>query len=175
MSLTTEITQLPTGTWTVDPARSRVGFQIKQLGFSTVHGSFGEFEGALELCRDLAASRAYGAVSVGSVDTRSRRRDKHLRSPSFFDAERFPRLTFESSAIRALGDETFEIAGYLTIHGVTRAITLTAELRHADDDQRVTIAVRGRLNRGEYGITYGRAVVSDVVELRLDLEATEQA
>ena len=111
---------------------------------------------------------------VASIETHNRRRDAHLRSPAFFDAERFPELTFEATEIRSLGAGTAEIAGDLTIRGVTRPVTLTAELQGAEDDQRVALAVRGRLNRGEYGMTYGRPLVSDTVELRLDISAVKE-
>jgi len=102
MSITTTRTSLPTGTWSVDPSHSNVEFSVKHLGIASVRGAFNEFEGALELGDDLAGARAYASVSVASVDTNQERRDAHLRSPDFFDAERFPKLTFESSEIRPL-------------------------------------------------------------------------
>lgn len=183
MSITTASTLLPTGTWSVDPAHSRVEFQAKHLGIAPVRGAFNAFEGTLELGDDLAGARAYGSVSVASVDTSQARRDAHLRSPDFFDAERFPKLAFESREIRPLDAERFEIAGDLTMHGVTRPITLTAELQGTEEDsrgnQRVALAVGGRLNRRDYGMTPSQAlvdmVVSDEVTLRLDISAVERA
>jgi polyisoprenoid-binding protein YceI len=179
MSITTASTLLPTGTWSIDRAHSRVEFQVKQLGVASVRGAFNEFEGTLEVGDDLAGARAYGSVSVASVDTRNARRDAHLRSRDFFDVERFPKLTFESSEIRPLDRETFKIAGDLTMHGVTRPITLTAELHGTEDDpsgnQRVELEVGGELNRGDYGMTFGGVMVSDKVKLRLDISAVKQA
>jgi polyisoprenoid-binding protein YceI len=178
MSNTTASTLLPTGTWSVDPAHSRVEFQAKHLGIAPVRGAFSDFEGTLELGDDLAGARAYGSVSVASVDTKKERRDAHLRSPDFFDAERFPKLTFESSEIRPLDAGTFEIAGDLTMHGVTRAITLTAELQDTEEDprgnQRVALEVGGQLNRGDYGMQALNVLVSDKVKLRLDISAVKQ-
>jgi polyisoprenoid-binding protein YceI len=175
----------PTGTWSVDPARSRVEFQVKQLGIDTVRGAFNEFTGTLELGDDLTGARAHGFVSVASVDTNRRRRDAHLRSPHFFDAERFPELTFESGEIRPLDADSFEIAGNLTMHGVTRPITLTAELQGTREDpwgnQRVALEVAGQLNRGDYGMTFNQALgsgnmlVSDRVKLVLDISAVKRA
>jgi polyisoprenoid-binding protein YceI len=178
MSNTTASTLLLTGTWSVDLAHSRVEFQAKHLGIAPVRGAFNEFEGTLELGDDLAGASAYGSVSVASVDTKKERRDAHLRSPDFFDAERFPKLTFESSEIRPLDAGTFEIAGDLTLHGVTRPITLTAELQGIEEDpwgnQRVALEVGGQLNRGDYGMRALNVLVSDKVKLRLDISAVKQ-
>jgi polyisoprenoid-binding protein YceI len=179
MSVTTVSTPLATGTWSVDPVHSRVEFAAKLLGITAVRGAFNEFEGTLELGDDPAGARAYGSVSVASVDTNQERRDAHLRSPDFFDAERFPKLTFQSSEIRPLNAETFKIAGDLMMHGVTRPITLTAELKSTDDDprgnQRLTLEVGGELNRGDYGMTYLKGLVSNNITLRLDISAIKQA
>jgi polyisoprenoid-binding protein YceI len=179
MSVTTTRTQLPTGTWSVDPARSRVEFRAKHLGISAVHGAFAEFAGTLELGDDVAAASAYGAVSVASLGTGNERRDTHLRSPAFFAAERFPKLTFTSSGFRRLGARTFEIAGDLTLRGTTRPITLTAELREAEHDakgsRRLALEVTGRLSRRDYGMTSLKVLVSDTVDLRLDISAVKPA
>jgi polyisoprenoid-binding protein YceI len=174
MSIATATTPLPAGTWSVDPASSRVEFEASHLGIAPVRGTFNEFEGTLELGDDPAGAgaRAYGSVSVASVDTNSSRRDAHLRSPAFFDAEQFPELTFESGEIRALDAETFAIAGRLTIHGLTRPITLTAEVK-GTDDQRLALEVRGRLNRRDYGMTSFKVLVSDKVDLRLEVSAVK--
>src|SRR3954449_6509863 len=102
----TSTTPLPTGSFTVEPARSRVEFRAKHLGMAPVRGAFGAFEGTLELSDDLAAARAYGAASVAAVDTGTERRAAPLRSPAFFDAERCPTLTFESRRFRRLDDGT---------------------------------------------------------------------
>jgi polyisoprenoid-binding protein YceI len=179
MPITTATTPLPTGTWSVDPANSRVEFLLKQLGIATVRGAFHEFEGTLELGDDLAGARAYGSVSVASLDTNQARRDAHLRSPDFFDAERYPEVTFESSEIRPLDAGTFEIAGDLTMHGVTRPITLTAELQDAADPSgSLRLAVGGRLNRGDYGVTPNpllNRLASEQVELQLDISVVKEA
>src|ERR671935_917752 len=98
MSTTTyTATAIPTGTWSVDPAHSKVGFAVKHMGIATVRGEFTEFEGTLEIAEDLSSAKAYGTVSAGSVDTNEPQRDAHLRSPDFFDAEQYPELRFEST------------------------------------------------------------------------------
>src|SRR5580693_5571382 len=105
-------TPLPTGTWTVDPIHSSVEFHVKHLGIATVKGQFTKFEGVVEVDDDGA--RARGSVDVASVDTREPQRDEHLRSADFFEVESFPQIAFESTAIRPLGDEDFEIEANLT-------------------------------------------------------------
>src|ERR1700736_3689237 len=123
MSTTTSITTLvPAGTWSVDPADSKVGFAVKHMGIATVRGEFTEFEGTLEIGDDVSNAKAYGTVKVQSVDTSESQRDEHLRSPDFFDAAQYPELRFESTSIEALDDEEFRITGKLTIHGVTNDI-----------------------------------------------------
>ena len=100
MNSTATATLIPTGTWTVDPAHSTVGFSVKHLGIATVRGRFEEFEGTLEIGEDLTAARAYGTAQVSSINTDEPARDEHLRSADFFGAESNPELRFESTAIR---------------------------------------------------------------------------
>src|ERR1700754_4152452 len=123
----TSQTAIPTGTWTVDPAHSQVEFAVKHMGIDTVRGNFGTFEGKLEIGAEGA--HASGAVETASVNTDEPQRDAHLRSPDFFDADTNPQITFASKSITAVDDETFRIVGALTIHGITREITLHAEVQ----------------------------------------------
>ena len=174
-------TAAPTGTFAVDPGHSRVEFKVKHLGISTVRGHFSEFEGVLELGDE---PRARGSVSVATVDTNEPRRDDHLRSADFFDAEVHPRIEFESTAIEAVDEDAFRITGDLTLHGVTRELVLDAEITGAGEDpwghERVGLEVTGELNRGDYGMTFnqalggGNVLVSDKVKVALELEAVRQ-
>ena len=178
-------TILPTGTWTVDPAHSKVGFGVKHMGIATVRGEFTEFEGTLEIGEDLSSAKAYGTVKVQSVDTNEPQRDEHLRSPDFFDAAQYPEIRFESTSIEALDDEEFRIVGQLTIHGVTNEIVLHAELQGTDTDpwgnERVGLEVTGQLSRGDYGMKFNQALgsgnmlVGDKIKLALDISAVKQS
>ena len=115
--------RVPPGTWTVDPIHSSVGFKIKHMMIATVRGQFTEFEGTIVAAEDDPAnSHAMGTVKVASIDTGNADRDAHLRSPDFFDAERYPEITFESTRIRHVSGGTFSLAGNLTIKGVTREV-----------------------------------------------------
>ena len=182
MSITTTSTSPLTGTWSVDPAHSRVEFQVKHLGIVTVRGAFREFEGALVLGGE--APQAYGTVEAASVDTNEPQRDEHLRSGDFFDAEQNPQLSYRSTAIRQLDGETLEIDGELTMRGVTRPVTLRGEIQGYEQDpwgnERVGLEVTGELSRGEWGMTFnqalgsGNVLVSDKVRLLLDISAVKQ-
>jgi polyisoprenoid-binding protein YceI len=183
MSITTR-TVLPTGTWSVDPAHSNVEFTVKHLGIATVRGAFNEFEGAFEVGDDGSA-RVRGTVSVASVDTNEETRDAHLRSEDFFHAEVHPQLSFESTEIVPLDEDTFDVYGDLSMRGATRPVVLRAELQGTEIDpwgnERVGLEVRGQLNRGDWGLTYnqmlgsGNMLVSDKVKLSLDISAVKQS
>jgi polyisoprenoid-binding protein YceI len=185
MTSTATVTVVPTGTWKIDPGHSNVEFSVKHLGIATVRGRFHEFEGALEIGEDLASARAYGTVQTASVYTNEEQRDNHLRSEDFFHAEAHPELSFESTAIRQVDDDAFEIEGELTMRGIIRPITLRAEVQGIESDpwgnERVGLEVTGRLNRGDWGMTFnqalgsGNVLVSDRVKLSLDISAIKQA
>jgi len=181
----TTTTLVPTGTWTADQAHSKVGFAVKHMGIATVRGEFTEFEGTLEVGDDLSTAKAYGTVKTASIDTNEPQRDEHLRSPDFFDAERFPELSFESTSIEPVDDETFRILGNLTLHGVTREIRLEAVVQGTDTDpwgnERVGLEIVGQLSRGDYDMKFNQALgsgnllVGDKVKLVLDVSAVKQA
>jgi polyisoprenoid-binding protein YceI len=174
---------VPAGTWTADASHSKVGFAVKHMGIATVRGEFAEFEGTLEVGDDLASSVARATIKAASVDTSEPQRDAHLRSPDFFDAETYPELTFESTRIEALDDESFRITGDLTLHGVTNEIVLTAEVQGADVDpwgnERVGLEITGQLSRADYGMKFNQALgsgnmlVADKVKLALDVSAVK--
>ncbi len=182
---TTTATIVPTGTWNVDPAHSKVGFAVKHMGIATVRGEFTEFQGTLEIGGDLSSAKARGTVKAASVDTNEPQRDDHLRSPDFFDVAQYPELTFESTSIQAVDGEHFRITGNLTIHGVTAEIVLTAEVQGTDVDpwgnERVGLEITGELSRGAYGMKFNQALgsgnmlVADKVKLALDVSAVKQA
>ena len=182
---TTIATALPTGTWNIDPAHSKVGFAVKHMGIATVRGEFTEFVGTLEIAEDLSSAKAYGTVKATSVDTNEPQRDDHLRSPDFFDVAQYPELRFESTSVEALDDEEFRITGKLTIHGVTNDVVLHADLQGTDIDpwgnERVGLEVTGQLSRGDYGMKFNQALgsgnmlVADKIKLALDISAVKQS
>ena len=183
-STSSSATVIPTGTWSVDPAHSTVGFAVKHMGIANVRGQFGEFQGTLEVGEDLSSATAFGTVKAASVDTSEPQRDDHLRSADFFDVAEHPEIRFQSTAIEPLDEDEFRIVGQLTIHGVTREIVLHAEVQGTDVDpwgnERVGLEVTGQLSRGDYGMQFnqmlgsGNVLVGDKVNLALDISAVKQ-
>lgn len=181
MSATT-ITSVPTGTWNVDPSHSSVEFQVKHMAIATVKGQFNEFQGSLSIAEDGTAT-ATGSVDVASVDTREAQRDEHLKSADFFDAANNPQITFVSTEITPVDEDTFTVTGDITIHGVTKPITLKASVEGADEDpwgnQRVALSITGQINRGEFGMTFNQALgsgnmlVADKVKIAIDVSAVK--
>ncbi len=113
-------------TYTIDSVHSSVAFKIRHF-VSKVPGSFTKFAGTIVVDRaDLTKSSVEATIDVGSVSTAAEARDKHLKSPDFFDVEKFATITFKSKAWKATGPDTFDITGDLTIHGVTKEVVLKA-------------------------------------------------
>jgi polyisoprenoid-binding protein YceI len=178
----TAATVLPVGTWKVDPVHSSVEFHVKHLGIATVKGQFTKFEGTLEVGPEGAV--AYGTVKVDSVDTREPQRDAHLRSADFFEAEIYPEIAFRSTAIRATGEDEFEIEGDLQIHGVTRTVTLQATLEGIEREdhqgnERVGVSASGQIDRSDFEMRFnaalgsGNLMVSDRVKILVDVSAVK--
>jgi len=185
MISTSRSTLVPAGTWSVDPIHSSVGFSVKHLGIANVRGKFEDFHGTLEIGEGDETARASGIVQGVSINTGDSGRDEHLRSADFFGVEQNPELRFDSTAINPVDDETFEIVGDLTMNGVTKPITLTAEVQGTETDpwgnERVALEVTGQLNRGDWNMTFNQALgsgnllVGEKVKLQLDISAVKQA
>ena len=174
-----------TGTWTVDPAHSNVEFSVKHMGIANVRGTFTEFEGTLEVGEDLASSKAQGKVNAASTDTNEEQRDAHLRSPDFFNVEEHPEITFESTRVEPIDDESSHVYGNLTMHGVTREVKLHLVLQGTDIDpggkERAGLEAVGTLNRSDFDMKFnqalgsGNVLVGDKVKVSLDISAVKQA
>jgi len=170
---------VPPGIWQVDPVHSSVEFQVKHLGIANVKGQFTDFDGTLEVLGDSV--RAHGTVKVASVDTHEPQRDAHLRSPDFFDAEQYPEITFSSTAVKPIDEESVEIEGDFTIHGITRPLKLIATLEGTETDPqgnlRVGVSASAQINRSDHDMKFnmalgsGNVVVGDKVKILLELSA----
>jgi len=171
--------------WKIDPSHSHVEFAVRHLMISTVKGRFADVQGVVQLDEgDLSKSGVDVAIGVSSIDTREPQRDAHLRSGDFFDAERFPQMTFKSTRVEGTGD-SLKIAGDLTIRGTTRPVVLdvTAEGRGKDPwgGERAGFSATGRINRSDFGLTWnqlletGGVAVSDEVKVTLDVELVRQS
>ena len=180
---TSTATAVPAGTYSIDP----VTFARRLRGTPPRHRDRPRplrfLRGQLRDRRRLASARAHGSVEAASVNTQEQPARRSPAPPDFFDAERFPRIEFDSKEIRPLDDERFEIVGDLTLHGVTREITLSAEITGTESDpwgnERVGLEARGELNRKDYGITLnqvlgsGNVLVSDKVKLVIEVSVVK--
>ncbi len=175
-----------TGTWVIDPAHSRLGFSVRHAMVTTVRGQFDQFEGTLVLDgEDPANSSATVAIQTGSISTGSEDRDNHLRSPDFFDVDQFPTLTFAATDVVAHNDEDFEMSGVLTLHGVSRPVTIKAEYQGLVTDpfgnERIGFAGETQINRKDFGLNWnaaleaGGVLVGEKVKIHLDVAAIKQA
>jgi polyisoprenoid-binding protein YceI len=166
--------------WTVDPAHSTVGFTVPHLVVSEVEGKFKTYTSKALLDEaDLTKSTVEFSADVASIDTGDAKRDEHLKSPDFFDAAKFPKLTFKSSKITKAG-KGYKLKGELTIHGVTKEVTLDATVSPAIKNpwgkQVRAVKITGKVKRGDYGLSWnktldqGGVLVGDEVTLDLRLE-----
>ena len=173
-----------TGTWTIDPLHSEVGFSVRHLMVSKVRGKFTKFSGELVTGENPLASSVAAEIDLASIDTGAEQRDGHLRSPDFFDTENHPAMSYRSTGIRAKGDG-YVVDGELTLKGVTKNVPLTLELNGFGPDPyggtRAGFTATGEINRQDFGVTWnaamehGGVVVSDKVNINLEIEAVLQA
>jgi polyisoprenoid-binding protein YceI len=151
----TTIAQLaPTGTWTIDPVHSHVEFAIKHSGVATIRGRFGGVEGTLA---GGDSPRISGTIQIGSVDSGDETRDTHLLSPDFFDVERYPTITFRSTAVERRSGELV-VHGELTIKGTTRPVELRGALVGTGVDpmgsDRIALGLETTIDRTDFGLSW---------------------
>jgi len=181
MSTTTTPATL-TGTYTVDPAHSRIGFVARHAMVTKVRGSFNEFEGSGYFdAEDPTRSNLRLTIKAASIDTRNADRDAHLRSNDFVDMEKYPEITFVSTAVEQVSAESYRVTGDLTIKGVTKPVTVDVEYTGAAVDpfgnQRVGIEGTTTINRKDWGVSWnaaleaGGVLVSEKVTLEFEVSA----
>ena len=174
-----------TSTWTIDPAHSTAQFTVRHLAISNVTGNFTKLTGSVVLNeKDIAQSQVSASIDVSSVDTRVEARNKDLKSPNFFDVEKYPTIEFKSKRI-VNGGGKLQVIGDLTIHGTTREVTLdvdgpTPELSDPWGNSRRGISATTTINRKDFNLIYnnvlktGEAVVGDNVKIQIDAEMVKK-
>ena len=174
-----------TSTWNIDPAHSTAQFTVRHLAISNVTGSFTKVAGSVVLNeKDIAQSQVSASIDVSSVDTRVEARDKDLRSPNFFDVEKYPTIEFKSKRIVNSGGK-LQMIGDLTIHGTTHEVTLdvdgpTPELTDPWGNSRRGISATTTINRRDFNLVYnnllktGEAVIGDNVKIQIDAEIVKK-
>src|SRR4051795_1267781 len=170
------------GTWTLDPAHTRIGFVARHAMVTKVRGAFNEFEGTATLDpANPANSSALLTITAASIDTRNAQRDEHLRSNDFLAMEDYPQISFVSTGVRQIDEDTFELTGGLTVKGVTKTVTIPFTFEGAARDPfgnlRVGFEGAVTISRKDYGITWnaalesGGVLVGDKVVLEFDVSA----
>jgi polyisoprenoid-binding protein YceI len=173
-----------TGTYVIDPGHSGVSFTGRHLMISKVRGRFAVDEGTLVIADDTQRSSVQATVSVASVESGDPKRDEHLRSADFFDAENFPTITFRSTKVEDQGDGEFTLTGDLTVRGVTKPVSFAGEYLGSSQSPWNTTVVgfsaETVVNRKDWGLEWnmaleaGGVLVSDKITLTIDAEAVLQ-
>ena len=183
-ALSAAVMSAQTTQWKIDPMHSEADFAIKHMSISTVHGTFRGISGTITYDpANVAKSGVEASIDVSSVDTGVAPRDKHLKSQDFFDVEKFPTMTFKSTSVHKAGDH-YDVAGDLTLHGVTKPVTL-----HLDAPSKEQIGMDGKPHRGfsatttlhrqDFGLNWngplksGDNMLGDDVPMTFDIEAAQ--
>jgi polyisoprenoid-binding protein YceI len=181
--MTATVTTAPaTTTWKLDAAHSLAEFKVRHMMITNVQGQFTALSGTLTLDPDdVSRSRVEAAIEAASIHTREPQRDAHLKSADFFDVETFPQLTFRSTAVTPAGERALEVAGELTLHGVTRPVVFQVEgptppARDPWGGTRIGLTATTRIHRKDFGLTYnaaletGGVMVGDEVTITIEAE-----
>ncbi len=168
--------------WKIDPSHTDAQFAVRHLVVSTVRGHFGKTTGTVMMDdRNLAASTVEATVDVNTIDTRVPDRDAHLKSPDFFDAAKYPTMTFRSSKVERRGEDALEVTGDLTIRGKTRPavfhVSYSKPIKGPKGEDRRGFSATARINRRDFGLNWSKMVeagpvVGDDVQITIDAEAT---
>ena len=172
--------------WEIDAAHSQATFAVRHMMISTVKGHFNVLSGSLHIDeQNPANSWVEAQVEAASIDTRDANRDGHLRSPDFFDAEKYPVITFKSSKVEHIDGDEYKVTGNLTIRDVTKPLVLKAEYTGQNKDPwgntRAGLTATGKIDRTEFGMTFntaletGGVMVGNEVKIEIDLEAVNKA
>lgn len=174
-----------TATWNLDPAHTHSAFTIRHLVITNVRGEFGKTTGAVMLDeKDITKSSVEATIDVTTIDTRVADRDTHLKSPDFFDAAKYPTMTFKSTRVQKAGKGKLKVTGDLTIKDVTKPVVLevegpTAEIKGPMGESRRGIAARTTINRRDFGLNWSKAVeagpvVGDKVTIEIEGELIKE-
>ena len=168
--------------WDIDSGHASANFSVRHMMVSEVHGTLGEVKGTVDLDeKDLSKSKVEATVDVAGLSTKNQKRDDHLRSEAFFNAEKFPSLSFKSTKVEKLSDDKLRITGDLTIRGTTKSVVLDTTLTPEVQNPFSKAATRGAvatttINREDFGLVWNMAIanngvlVGNEVKIQLELE-----
>jgi polyisoprenoid-binding protein YceI len=176
------VTAPATTTWNIDPAHSHAQFKVKHMMISNVKGEFTALTGTLKYdSENIANSQVEASIDAATINTREPQRDTHLKSADFFDVAKYPKLTFKSTRVAKKGEGEVEVAGDLTIHGVTRNVVfevedLTPPMKDPWGNTRIGLSATTKINRKDFGLGWnavletGGFVVGEEVTITIDVE-----
>ncbi len=165
-------------TYVVDPVHSSISFMIEHQGISKIHGRFNDFSGKFTIDRDDPSKSTFAlSVKVESVDTNNAKRDEHLRAPDYFNAKQFPEMTFESTKVRPI-DGGYEVIGNLSLHGVTKSVTLVLKggdkvVEFPKGMHRIGVETSPTINRVDFGMRSEKPGLGDEVYITMGIEAAK--
>ncbi len=170
--------------WNIDGPHSSIGFSVRHMVVSKTLGKFNDFTGAIDFDgKNFDKGSVQMTVQIGSVDTDDEKRDGHLKGADFFDAEKFPTMTFKSKKVTKIGDNEFKLVGDLTIKGVTKEVTFDCEFNGVVIDPRgntrTGFSAETKINRQDFNVKWskkldaGGLVVGDEVKITLEIEAVK--
>lgn len=172
--------------WKIDPAHSNAGFSIRHMMISNVKGEFQKVSGTAEYDgKNIKTLKVSANIDPASIDTANADRDKHLKGADFFNVEKFPEMKFESKKVLSAKKDSFKLLGDLTMHGVTKEVTLdvdgpTPAIKDPRGNTKIGASASATINRKDWGINYGAimdnggAMLGDEVKITLDVELAEQ-
>lgn len=165
------------GEYKIDPVHSTLGFGVRHLGISTVHGKFTDFDGVISYDeKDPSKSSVKVTIKTASINTGNDTRDKDLRSDNFFDVAKYPEITFQSTSVKKNGDDWVATGNY-TMHGVTKSLelpfTLSGPVKDPWGNQRIGVESSTKVNRSDYGITADKGLIGEEVKIDLTVEAAQ--
>ena len=177
---------IPGGEYKIDPQHSIIGFAIRHLEINWVEGRFKDFNGTIRYDEtDITKSSVDFTAKIESIDTGVEARDKHLRTADFFEAAKYPSMTFKSTRVERKGKDKYILHGDFTLKGVTKQValpfTITGAIKDPWGNTRFGINAEAKINRRDYGITWGKALdnggldVGNEVAIKLQLEALKPA
>ncbi len=173
-------------TWQIDPAHSAAQFAVRHMMVSTVRGEMGKVTGTVNIDEgDVTKSSVEATIDATGINTREPKRDDHLRSPDFLDTAKYPTITFKSTKISKMPDNHYQVAGDLTLHGVTQPIVLdvtgsSTPVKDPMGNTKLGGSATTRINRQEFGVAWsksldgGGVLVGDQVDVTIDLELVQK-
>jgi polyisoprenoid-binding protein YceI len=181
-STETAIPGYEAATWNIDPVHSEVGFSVRHMMVSKVRGRFTTFSGQIVTAEDPTKSSATAEIDLGSINTGQDQRDDHIRSADFFEVEKYPTMTYQSTGVR-VEDGEYILDGDLTLKGVTKSVPLKVEVNGFGPDAyggtRAGFTATGEINRRDFNVNFtapmqnGGVVVADKIQLHLEIEAVK--